>query len=416
MGEGDWVQRQPGSVAGSVVPPPVPDRKLSLPRRPVRRVAEQSSTQSSAQPLQPAEHERHELPESVRGLLRPVWTPASTTAERPASGGASGSEIRAPAPGAADGRGPLLRGRLIRGRTGSVRRPITLLAVLAFVMVAAGGTAVALSRQHAGSGSGNSGVHVPPGPGGAAGLTEVAEVRYRTAAWISREVSRSAIIACDAVMCGTLYRAGVSAANLLLLGPASLDPLGADVVVATPVLRSLFGGRLQSVYAPAVLASFGSGPTRVQVLTVAPDGAALYKKALSQDLAARKTGGAALLTNSGIELPPFAAAELVAGRIDPRLLLLLPVLAHQHPVHILAFGDQAPGASQTVPLTSVELSGSDRTSGLSGRSYLRWMVSLLRGQRTPFRPAGITSVRRGGRQVVIVRFARPTPLGLLVYG
>jgi hypothetical protein len=413
MAEGDWVQRQPGSVAGSVVPPPVPEKRLSLPKRPVRRVAEQPS----APPVQPADHDRHELPDSLRALLRPVWTPPATSVQSPAASRASGSELGGPEPepAAAVGGGSLLRGRLIRGRTGSVRRPVTLVAVLAFVMVAAGGTAVALSNQHAGSGSGNSGAQVP-GPGGSAGLTEAAEVRFRTAAWISREVSRSAIIACDAVMCATLYRAGVPAANLLLLGPAALDPLGADVVVATPVLRSLFGGRLKSVYAPAVLASFGSGPTRVQVLTVAPDGAALYEKALRQDLAARKTAGAALLTNSAIELPPFAAAELVAGRIDARLLLLLPVLAHQHPLHILAFGDQAPGASPGVPLTSVELSGSDRASGLSGRSYLRWMLTLLRGQRTPFQPAGVTSVRRGGRQIVIVRFARPTPLGLLGSG
>jgi hypothetical protein len=213
-----------------------------------------------------------------------------------------------------------------------------------------------------------------------------------------------------------LLRDRLPASNLLALGPKSLDPLGADVVVATPVLRSLFGKRLRSVYAPMVLASFGSGPARVDILAVAPDGAAAYDSALARDLAARKAAGAQLLGNGQIALSASARAALAAGRIDPRLLIMLPVMAHLHPIRITGFGDRAPGASPAVPLTSVELSGSYRLAGLPGHGYLSWLLGFLRGQRLPYRAASITTLRSDGRQAVIVRFARPSPLGLLIHG
>ncbi len=405
MGKGDWVQRQPGSAAGSVVPPPAPETP-PLPKRVPRRASDHQSARSA----QAAASAGQQVPDSIRALLKPVWTPDPAAIEDQVRSAEvdSGSAEAEPAAG---------RKRLRRDRAGSSRRPLTWVAVLTFILLAAGGTAVALSRQHVGSRSEN-GTQTPAGSGGraAAGLSEAAAVRQQTAAWISGEISRSAIVACDSVMCTALYRAGVPASNLLVLSPDSLDPLGADLVVATPVLRSLFGSRLQAVYAPTVLASFGSGQTRVEVLIVAPDGAAAYLKALSQDVAARKVAGATLLGNSKIRLSADAAAQLSAGQVDPRLLLLLPVMATLHPLQILAFGDQAPGASNSVPLTAVELSGSDRAASLTARSYLRWLLGFLHGQRTPYRPAGITSIRRGGRQIVIVRFARPTPIGLLPSG
>lgn len=49
-------------------------------------------------------------------------------------------------------------------------------------------------------------------------------------------------------------------------------------------VRSEFGPRLASVYAPIVLASFGSGPNMVAVLATAPDGAAAYRSAAGGDL------------------------------------------------------------------------------------------------------------------------------------
>jgi len=304
-----------------------------------------------------------------------------------------------------------------RGR-GTGSRRLGWLAALTAVLVVAGGTALALSLRHPASQSaGTSGTRMPGMTGRATrGLSAAGAARVRAATWIARQVSRGAIVACDAVMCSSLYNEGLPAANLLVIGPSTPDPLGADLVVATPAVRGQLGSRLNSVYAPTVMASFGAGPTRVDIRVVAPYGAASYARQLRADLAARKEAGGLLLRNRRITLPARGVAQLAAGWIDSRLLLMLPVLAAGHPIRILGFGDRAPGSSPGVPLTSVELSAAGRVAGLSDRGYLNWLLGFLRDQRPPFRAASIQIVRHGGEQAVIVRFARPSPVGLLASG
>lgn len=101
----------------------------------------------------------------------------------------------------------------------------------------------------------------PPGPQ----VTPVAALP----GWIVREVASSTIVACDPVMCARLVQSGFPPASLIALGPGSPDPLGAQLVVATPAIRNQLGTRLASVYAPLVIASFGSGAERVDVRVVA---------------------------------------------------------------------------------------------------------------------------------------------------
>ena len=62
-----------------------------------------------------------------------------------------------------------------------------------------------------------------------------------------------------------------------------LIPEGSLLVVATPVIRNQFGTRLASVYAPLVIASFGSGAERVDVRYVAPGGTAAFESQLAAD-------------------------------------------------------------------------------------------------------------------------------------
>lgn len=428
MGEESWVQRQPGSASGSVVPPAVPEVGPPLPKRAARRGLDQQPDQSPQRSAPEQSDGRvsaqQPLPDSLRAFFKPVWTPDQTATGAPSSAqdvapGANGSgapvspDRRTAAGWSA--RRARQAGQPPRNDRGGTRRQIARLVAVVIVMLAASGTALALARQHGGSRARGAD---PTGPGGRSvdGLSDATAVRSRTGAWIAREISRSSIVACDAVMCAVLYRDGLPASNLLVLGPSAPDPLGADVVVATPVLRNQFGKSLRSVYAPTVLASFGSGPDRVDVLAVAPDGAAAYDSALAADLAARKVAGSQLISNDRIALSATARAELVAGRIDPRLLIMLPAMAEMHPIQVVGFGDRAPGASPAVPLTSVVLSATDRQSGLSGHGYLGWLLRFLRGQQLPYRATTITMPHRGGRSTVIVRFARPSPLGLLVLG
>jgi hypothetical protein len=235
------------------------------------------------------------------------------------------------------------------------------------------------------------------------------------AEWVGQQISRSAIVACDPAMCSALEAQGLPAANLLILRPTTASPRGAEVVVVTPAVRSQFGSRLDSMYAPSVIAGFGSGPNQVNVRVVAPDGAAAYLAALRQDMAARSAAGAQLLANKRIEMTAQARMQLTAGEVDSRLLLLLPVMAAVHPIQILAFGDPGPDAGPGVPLCSADLSGSGTAAGMTDASYLRWLTGFVQAQLVPY-TARADTLRQGDKPVVQVEFSRPSPLGLLTHG
>jgi hypothetical protein len=281
------------------------------------------------------------------------------------------------------------------------------------VLIAAGIVAIGVYRHEPGT----AGRRATGGSGrGAAAIgAAAATARSQAAGWMARRVSRSAIVACDPAMCDALQDDGLPAANLLMLSSTTADPLGADVVVATPAVRSQFGSRLASVYAPVVMARFGAGAARIDIRVVAAAGAAAYLTQLRQDELARKQVAAQLLGNSRIRLSAAARTELTAGRVDERLLLVLPALAHVHPVSVLAFGDAGPGADPGMPLCSAELAGSYHPAKMSQDSYVRWLQDYLAGQHPPYNSQTSAS-RQQGETVVDVQFAMPSPLGLLKGG
>jgi hypothetical protein len=241
---------------------------------------------------------------------------------------------------------------------------------------------------------------------------QAAAVRGQTAAWVARQVSGNAIVACDPVMCSALQAHGILAANLLVLRAATSDPLGSDVVVATAAVRSQFGGRLASVYAPEILARFGSGEMRIDVRVVAPDGAAAYQAALRPDVAARQEAGRQLARNPRISVSAAGRRELSTGQVDSRLLTTLAMLAAAEPVQVTAFGDAGPGASAGMPLRGVEVAVSARAAG---RAAALWkMLTLALAQRPPYFPAQAAIVRSpSGSSVLSIEFAAPSPGGLL---
>ena len=296
-----------------------------------------------------------------------------------------------------------------RGRPARRRRRVPSLVAAIVVLLVAGGVAVALSRPHAGhSGHGPATASRPVGGQPRSTASQLA------AAWVARQVARSAIVACDPLMCSALETQGVPAANLLILQTGTTSPLRAQVVVVTPAVRSQFGSRLDSVYAPSVIAGFGSGPDQVSVQVIAQNGPTAYLTALRQDMAARKAAGTQLLANKRILASAEARAQLRAGAVDSRLLIMLPALAAEHPIQILAFGQPAPGAGPGVPLCSADLSGSGQAAAMTDASYLSWLTTFVRAQLVPF--AGSMAVlQQAGQPVVRVVFAQPSPLGLLAH-
>jgi hypothetical protein len=245
------------------------------------------------------------------------------------------------------------------------------------------------------------------GPQISVSLQAATATRTTAARWIAGQVSGSAIVACDPAMCAALQASGVAAGRLLVLGPSASDPLGSDLVVATPALRSQFGARLASVYAPAVIASFGSGPARIDIRAVAADGTAAYAAAATADRSARIAAGQQLIGNHRIAMTAAAQAVLRAGRVDPRLLAMLAALAAQQPLRILAFGDPSPGSSAAIPLRSVELAPAE--PGTHAAARLRTMLSFLQAQQQPFLPMTAALVHQSALNL---GYAAPSPLGL----
>jgi hypothetical protein len=276
------------------------------------------------------------------------------------------------------------------------------LAALSVVLAVEAGHA--LSAPHLASAQGPapaSSAPVDSAPVNSATVNSATAVRDRAAAWVARQVSRAAIIACDPAMCAALIQQGVPSGNLLVLGPGAGDPLGSDVLLGTAAVRGRFGHRLAAVYAPEVLAGFGTGPARIDVRVVAPEGSAAYRRALAADRQDRRRAGLQLLRDPRLTASPPARAALAAGQVDARLLIILAALAAGQPVQVTGFGAAAPGASPALPLRTAELTTSAGTA--------RRMLAFLRAQRSPYLPA---SAGLAG-SVLTVEFGAPAPLGLL---
>ena len=230
--------------------------------------------------------------------------------------------------------------------------------------------------------------------------------RQQAAGWIAREVASNIVVACDLEMCNQLQKSGFPGARLLPLQPTSPDPLGAQLVVATPVIRNQFGTRLASVYAPLVIASFGSGAERVEVRFVAPDGSKAFEAELATDRKNRIAAGEQLIANNHVQASADARAALLAGRVDPRLLVTLGTLAGLMPIQLVAFDDPSPGASSDVPLRGADI-GAATAAGLPA------MVTFLKAQQDQYAPAVANIIQiANGQHVVTVRYDAPGPMGL----
>ena len=245
---------------------------------------------------------------------------------------------------------------------------------------------------------------------GAAAVSTDPRAQNQAAAWVAAQVSPSAVVACDPVMCRVLTEHGVSPGQLEVVGPASPDPLGSALIVATAQIRAQFGGVL-AAYAPAVLASFGSGAARVSIQVTSPHGPASYLTALRADVASRKAAARALVASHRIAFSAAAKKQVTAGEVDTRLMTAIEGIAPLHPVVITAFRDAGPGASPGIPLRSADLA---LPRGVVASSpYITSVINQLSTLSAPFRPARVQLVRAaGGQSLLRIQFAAPSPLGL----
>ena len=284
-------------------------------------------------------------------------------------------------------------------RTARLRHPRLALVLAICVVVAAAAvvSVVQVSGTSTRTASASRPHAAPPAwARGAAGT-----VRTQAATWVASQLSNAETVGCDPLMCAALRAHGVAASRLV---PVTSGAADADVVVASPSAAGQ-----QST--PVLLASFGSGASLVEVRTAPPGGSAAYQRALTADLAARRSAGAQLLHSQRIVVAAPAAGQLQAGQVDSRLLIMLAMLASQHPWRVVAFGGASPGvAVAQAPFRQVTITGPDAGD-------LAASLAMVRAQRAPYQPAQAAVVRLpGGQAALRIDFAAPSPLGLLTGG
>jgi hypothetical protein len=273
------------------------------------------------------------------------------------------------------------------------------------VVVALAGLMALMLNRHATAAAGS----------GKQGSANAAAIRGQAAAWVAGQVSRAATVGCDPVMCQALEARGIPTSALLELRLGAASPLLASIIIDTPAVRGLLGDSYLGRYAPAAIAGFGSGSAGISIRVIAPRGAASYLSALHADVAARKAWAGPLLRSKNIVMPAAARTLVAEGRVDPRLLVDIAGMTSQRRISIVAFGDGAQGATPDLALVrSAELAGTSSTTNGGPAAQVRWISRYLHGQRGDYRPASVRTVSLpAGGTGLLIRFAAPSPLGLL---
>jgi hypothetical protein len=206
-------------------------------------------------------------------------------------------------------------------------------------------------------------------------------------------------------MCAALQAQGTNPSRLVPLGSGMTGVLSTDVIATLPSADQT----LVDQYAPAIIASFGSGGSRIEIRAVAPDGAAAYQSAMRADLYARKSAGLQLLGNSRIRFSAADAARVRAGQVDSRLLVTLATLSSQFTFKVTALADSSPGAPPLFREVTVAMDGTgNRAATLAAE------LDMVNAQESPYAPARSAIVHLGGGPgVLLIEFASPSPLGLL---
>jgi len=283
----------------------------------------------------------------------------------------------------------------VRERPGSRRYRGPALVAAAAVLVAAGWLVFDRSPHHPSSAA----THGPK-------LTRAqmtTRTRNQAAAWVAQQVNSGVQVSCDPSMCSELKAHGVR--DLLALEPKAPDPDPAgSIVVATALIRSEFGD--VASYAPGVIASFGTGSGRIDIRQASPGGPAVFEKALQTDEQQRRIVENTLANSLQIVATSKARKELADGQVDARLGTLIEGMATElpQPVHILAFGDLAPGATAGLPLRSATLVGSLQT--------LRALRTFALGQKGDYCPSYTALTKAGKQHMLVVEFNAPIPLEL----
>lgn len=216
--------------------------------------------------------------------------------------------------------------------------------------------------------------------------------------WLRANASGSRVLVDDAAW-AELAKAGWPTGMLVApAGCAATCPPAEWAVFADDAtdLRDRYPAIEAAFDEAGVTAVFGAGDGRV---TVSRLGLPPADPTAPSESSARAHAGEALQASARITSTPDAAAELRAGRVDPRLIATIAALAALQPVRVAAF-PEVPGEDPAgQPRRRVLLTGGEDGA-----------TAFYTGQRDLFRPSSV--VRTGGG--VLVTYPLFAPPGLLV--
>jgi len=221
-------------------------------------------------------------------------------------------------------------------------------------------------------------------------------------------------------MCSEFAAGGLPHSQETQLALNSWSLSGASLIAVTPRLRQLFAAQpsFGADVAPVVLASFRSGRALVTIQPVGLNGGTAYQAAFSQDVQERIQVGDQLLNSGKVIAAPKARAALVAGDVDPRILLAIQALSQQlSAVKIASFGNSGPGASPGVPFRAANFVATDLSAGETPAAYLQQMIAVLRAHASFPAISHATPVTMANGQLAVgIMYFAPSPLGLVSGG
>jgi hypothetical protein len=216
--------------------------------------------------------------------------------------------------------------------------------------------------------------------------------------WLDEQLGADVVLHADPLDRAALLAAGFPAERLGPLSPVVPDS-GARLLTERAARGAVAPAHCPASALIASLPRWQGGPAEL-----CGDGAAV--DADPPDLASRQRFGSALAGNPRIQLADAAAELLTAGRVDPRIMIVLGALASAHTVTVADFplADFQPPTAARRHLLVTALDGQP-TTGDAPSPLRDW----LDRQHAPFAPA----VRAAQSEGLLVGFRGPPPPDLL---
>lgn len=242
-------------------------------------------------------------------------------------------------------------------------------------------------------------------------------------AWVLNNLAGEGSVLVPASLADTLLQNGQDSDALvtypdgsaaeLALGKGCCDYL---VLIGAPdaVVGEGLPDSVRSLFARSrPTAEFRTDGGFAQIRQVLPGTTAQVLTDMAGERAALVATGKQLIATDRVKLSETAKAQILAGEVDPRVLLCVVAVALKHKVSIAAFpavpGEDAPGILRRAVAYDVI----DGAKVAKKSDEVADVKNVLAGQPGVYHPAGAEVRDLDGKKVLWVGFDAPSPFGLL---